>query len=156
MASKNPPRASDALQLLAADHRGLEALFAEFAGQPDAGKAPLIEKVCKALSAHTQLEESLFYPAVQDVIESANLVEEARVEHDSVKQLISKLQSGMLDNAARDATFTVMARMVLDHIGHEEQQLFPLVRQTSLDLQALGHRLQEQRASLQENPVLVS
>ena len=157
MGSKHPPGSGkgDALALLTADHRKLEALFTDFASRRDADKDALIEECCLALSAHTQLEESLFYPAIQDELNSVNLVEEARVEHDSIKQLISKLQSGMLDDAARDATFTVMAQMTLTHMHREERQLFPLARQASLDLDALGQKMREQQATLREHPVVV-
>jgi len=158
MGSQNPPGSDardDALSLLIADHRRLEELFTDFASRRDADKDALIEETCRALSAHTQLEESLFYPAIQDELGSGNLVEEARVEHDSLKQLISKLQSGMLDDAARDATYTVMAQMALTHMHREERQLFPLARQASLDLDALGKKMRDEQANLREHPVLV-
>jgi iron-sulfur cluster repair protein YtfE (RIC family) len=155
MASKTPPNPSpdDALTLLHEDHQRVKALFAQFEKAPDRRNA-IVEEACSALSAHTQLEEALFYPAAQEHIRRGNLVEEARVEHDSVRQLLGKLQSGLLDDAARDATFHVMARMVDAHIAQEEQQLFPEVRGSDLDLVALGRKMREHHEGLQDNPVL--
>ncbi len=156
MASISPSRfgASGALDLLTQEHRQLEQLFTEYAMQRNGDRDRLIETVCAALSAHTQLEESLFYPAIQDALDSNNLVEEAKVEHDTVKQLASKLQSGLLDDAARDATFTVMAQMVLRHMQHEERQLFPLAKHASVDLDALGRKMADEKRRLEQHPVL--
>ncbi|HZP13192.1 MAG TPA: hemerythrin domain-containing protein [Nevskiaceae bacterium] len=145
----------DALALLHDDHERVKQLFAQF-DQSRERRNEIVEQACSALSAHTQLEESLFYPAAQEHIRRGNLVEEARVEHDSVKQLISKLQSGLLDDAARDATFRVMARMVAQHIAQEEQELFPEVRASDLDLAALGEKMRSQHQDLQEHPVLTT
>jgi iron-sulfur cluster repair protein YtfE (RIC family) len=155
MASKHSPAEprDDALVLLHQDHERVKRLFAQFDQVPE-GRSEIVEAACSALSAHTQLEEELFYPAVQEHIKRGNLVEEARVEHDTVKQLSSKLQSGLLDDAARDATFRVMARVVTQHIALEERELFPDVRGSDLDLVALGERMRSHQQGLQQNPVL--
>ncbi len=155
MASKHSPTEprDDALTLLHEDHERVKHLFTQFDKASDRRTA-IVEEACSALSAHMQLEEALFYPAVQEHIRRGNLVEEARVEHDSVKQLASKLQSGLLDDAARDATFLVMARMAALHIAQEEQQLFPEVRGSDLDLVALGRKMRGHLEGLQAHPVL--
>jgi hemerythrin-like domain-containing protein len=154
MASQRPPSGQmDALDVLIEDHRRMRTLFRAFREQP-ADKSRVIELACSALSAHTQVEEAIFYPALQEEIGNRQLVEEARVEHDTVKQLMSKLQSGMLDDAARDATFTVMARMVERHIEEEEGELFDQVRKASMDLAALGQKMRGELDLLEQNPVL--
>jgi hemerythrin superfamily protein len=153
MAAKHSATHDDALALLHEDHERVKDLFAQFDKAVER-RPEIVEEVCGALNAHTQLEEELFYPAVQEHIRRGNLVEEARVEHDTVKQLISKLQSGLLDNAARDATFRVMSRLVLQHVALEEQQLFPEVRAGDLDLAALGRKMRERQEGLEQNPVL--
>ncbi len=157
MASQHSPHEShdDALALLHQDHEQMKQLFAQF-HQSNERRNEIVEQACSALSVHMQLEESLFYPAAQEHIRRGNLVEEARVEHDSVKQLSSKLQSGLLDDAARDATFRVMARMVMQHIAQEEQQLFPEVRASDLDLVALAGKMRSHQEDLQQNPVLTT
>src|SRR4051794_3586915 len=54
----------DALTLLHQEHEQVKQLFAQFDQAADR-RAGIVEQVCGALSAHTQLEEELFYPAVQ-------------------------------------------------------------------------------------------
>jgi len=54
----------DAIALLKADHRKVEDLFDEFeAAKGAARKQALVEKICAELSAHTVIEEEIFYPA---------------------------------------------------------------------------------------------
>jgi iron-sulfur cluster repair protein YtfE (RIC family) len=153
MGSQHPLRQPDALEVLAEDHRRLRTLFRTFRESP-ADKNRVIELTCAEISAHTQIEEQTFYPAIAEEIASPNLVEEARVEHDAVKQLVSKLQSGMLDEAARDATYNVMARMVEHHITMEEELLFEQVRKSTVDLKALADKMRADRELLERHPVL--
>ena len=55
----------NAVALLKADHREVEELFAEFEGAAGAAKKQaLVEKICTELSAHTVIEEEIFYPAL--------------------------------------------------------------------------------------------
>jgi hemerythrin superfamily protein len=54
----------NAVALLKADHREVEELFTEFEGAAGATKKQaLVEKICTELSAHTVIEEEIFYPA---------------------------------------------------------------------------------------------
>lgn len=153
MGRQHPPEAPDALEVLTEDHRRLRTLFRAFHEKP-AEKSRVIELTCTELSAHTQIEEQTFYPAIQDDVRTPALVEQARVEHDAVKQLMSKLQSGLLDDAALDATYIVMARMVEQHMEDEEGELFDQVRKASIDLAALGEKMRAERELLAQNPVL--
>jgi iron-sulfur cluster repair protein YtfE (RIC family) len=153
MGSRHPPRQPDALELLAEDHRRLRTLFRTFRENP-ADKNRVIELTCAEVSAHTQIEEQTFYPAISEEITSLHLVEEARVEHDAVKQFVSKLQSGMLDEPARDATYNVMARMVEHHMTMEEEMLFEQVRKSGIDLKTLGDKMRSERELLEQHPVL--
>src|SRR5690349_10043310 len=72
----------DAIALLKADHRKVEELFAEFeAATGAAKKQALVEKICIELSAHTVIEEEIFYPACRGKVEE-DLLNEGYVEHD--------------------------------------------------------------------------
>lgn len=152
MASSKPSQ--DAIELLMKDHRQVRRLHDEYRKRADAERVAVLEDLCSLLSAHTQLEEELFYPAVQSAIAHPQLVEEARVEHDLVKQLLSKLQSGMLDRGAREASFEVLMELVGRHLDEEEGRLFPEIRRTGLDLVALARKLHAGRAKLRDLPAL--
>lgn len=71
---------ADAVDLLKADHRRVEALFAEFESAPDRRKAAIIQEACTELTLHTLLEEEIFYPACRaaDGQETEDALDEAR------------------------------------------------------------------------------
>ncbi|HEX5126421.1 MAG TPA: hemerythrin domain-containing protein, partial [Rhodocyclaceae bacterium] len=109
----------------------------------------IIVRVCAALTAHAQLEEEIFYPGVKEHIKEGDLIDEAEVEHQSMKDLIAKLESGSLDEDKSDATFTVLCEYVLHHVKEEEGKLFPQVKKArEIDLDAMGEEMARRKAEL--------
>lgn len=103
------------------------------------------------LSIHKMLEEELLYPAAQKALPDSDKVdvEEAYVEHYLVKTLIAKFESLKAGDKGFDATFKVMSEMVGHHVEEEEQELFPELRKSKLDLRALGEKMAKRKAELQ-------
>jgi hemerythrin superfamily protein len=137
----------DATRLLMADHREVEALFAQYeelAGQEggdDDEKMLLAAQICVALTVHTQLEEEVFYPEARRLLKDQDIVDEAFVEHASAKSLIAQIMDMTADEPLYDAKVKVLGEYVRHHVEEEENELFPKVRRTPMDLQALGERL---------------
>jgi hemerythrin superfamily protein len=75
--------AKDAIELLAADHKQVKAMFKKFrtAKNEVSGeeKAALVKQICDALSVHAGIEEEIFYPAVRAAIDDEELMNEALV-----------------------------------------------------------------------------
>jgi hemerythrin superfamily protein len=144
--------APDALSVLRRDHRLAEELFAEFARSAPQQLDPLARRICKMLRVHTQIEEELFYPAVgraltDDVSESPLLGEAAR-EHAQAKELIARIESMTSETAGFSDAVAQLARQIGEHVAKEEQELFPQVQTTTIDLAALGVALAERRDTL--------
>lgn len=144
----------DALALLEADHRAVEKLFDAFekAGDDDLdAKAALAQRACEELSMHTILEEELLYPAAREALkqDDEDDVDEAYVEHFLVKTLISKFETLKAGDQGFDATFKVMSELVKHHVEEEEEELFPELRRTSCDLEALGKKIAARKEALQ-------
>jgi hemerythrin superfamily protein len=87
----------DAVALLKADHREVEELFEKFESARG-NKQKIAEQICMELIIHAQIEEEIFYPACTGKVEDDNLVQEAYVEHDSAKVLISEIIAGGPDD----------------------------------------------------------
>ena len=69
----------DAIALLKADHRSVEALFEKFEGaKGDGTKEKIARQICLELIVHAQIEEEIFYPACEGKIE-VDLLKEAYV-----------------------------------------------------------------------------
>jgi hemerythrin superfamily protein len=150
---------TDAIALLKADHRAVEALFEQFEkarGKPQ--KAALAEKICLELSVHTTIEEEVFYPACRGEIED-DLLDEAYVEHDGAKLLIAEVMAGAPDEAFYDAKVKVLSEMIKHHVKEEEQRdgMFAQAKKADIDLEELGTlmatRKRELKAKFEETGI---
>jgi hemerythrin superfamily protein len=140
--------APDALSLLRRDHRLGEELFAEFARSAPQQLDPLARRICKMLRVHTQIEEELFYPAVSRALTEDPLVAQAERDHAQAKESIVRIESMNSENPAFRDEVAKLAAQIAEHVATEEQELFPKVSATSLDITALGVALAERRDTL--------
>src|SRR3954466_1127349 len=116
--------AISALDLLEEDHTQVESLFEEFEQLDNVEeKEELALKICLALQVHAQIEEEIFYPAVRDVIENRELLDEAIVEHAAAKQLISEIEAMEVGDQLRDAKVKVLGEQIRHHVQEEEGEL---------------------------------
>ena len=141
----------DAVALLKADHREVEALFEKFENASgDGAKQKIALNICKALTVHTELEEKIFYPACEGKVEEADL-KEAYVEHDGAKVLIAEIEKGGPDDDYYDAKVKVLGEQIEHHVGEEEahmEGIFAQARKAGLDMDALGDRMAARKAEL--------
>jgi hypothetical protein len=147
VADKKP----DATQLLAQDHREVEALFEKFekAGS-DGSKERLARQICTELKIHAMIEEEIFYPALRGKIEDDSL-DEAYVEHDGAKMLINDIEAGEPSDHFYDAKVKVLQEEIEHHVREEEKMhgnIFQQARATEVDLDALGEQMAARKAEL--------
>jgi hypothetical protein len=139
----------DAILLLDLDHREVEAFFERFdQTKDDAEKEELARKICLALTVHAEIEENIFYPAAGAATDEADLLDEAVVEHQAAKALIAQILEMEPGEELFDAKVTVLGEYVRHHITEERDQLFPKVRDSGLDLYALGAELAQAKIDL--------
>jgi hemerythrin-like domain-containing protein len=149
-ASRQNSRAPrDALALLRADHAAVKALFQQYEKtRSDDRKTALAEQICNELTAHAQIEEEIFYPATREVLRQEDLVDEAAVEHNSLKWLIAQIKDAEVGEAQFDAKIKVLSEYVDHHVKEEQNEMFPQIKKTRLDLRALGEQLQTRKTEL--------
>lgn len=149
MASRNHPTI---IELLKADHREVDKLFAEFEQAEGNTKKQmqLASRIGQALTIHAEIEENLFYPTVLPLLdeEGADLTWEAAVEHGTLRGLIAGMNGGDPSQPIIKAHVTVLKEYVQHHVREEEKELFPRVQQLDLDLQALGAEMLELKEGL--------
>lgn len=158
----------DACELLDADHIATKHLFVEYArlafagagteaqaggrtkGRTPDGRAALARKICSELTVHAQIEEELFYPALREVIDVPELLDEAQDEHQRVKELVAQIEGLSEADAAMDDLVSQLARAVENHVKEERDLLFPKARAAGeLDLDELGARMKERQQELE-------
>ena len=149
MADSQTPQ--DGLQLLAQDHRTVEALFEKFeTAKGVSAKEQLVKQICTELKVHAQIEEEIYYPAIRGKVEEEDL-DEAYVEHDSAKLLINELEAAGPDESFYDAKVKVLSELIEHHVKEEEKQrdnLFQQTRAAEIDLEALGAQLAARKQEL--------
>jgi hemerythrin superfamily protein len=137
----------DPTQGLLHDHQFVRQLMQRYlATQDEKVKQYAGPKICETLLQHTRLEEAVFYPAVQK-LDSA-MITRCLDDHHAADELIEQLQNLSPGDSAYDGLMKQLHEAITAHIELEEQQLFPLVRQSSLNLQELALRMQAYESSI--------
>ena len=85
----------DAIALLKADHKAVKELFKQVEETSERAKAQLQrlgDQICAELTVHTQIEEQIFYPAVQERTkrghkEEKDMVLESYEDHAAAKKV---------------------------------------------------------------------
>ena len=153
MASARKKNASqDAISLLKADHRQVEAWFSEFDGaRSSSKKQQLASKICEALTVHTMIEEEIFYPAFLQATGDKDTHHEAVVEHGGAKKLIAEIQGMSSEDDYFDAKVTVLSEMIKHHVKEEEKPggMFAEAKKSEMDLSGLGEQLLARKRELQ-------
>jgi hemerythrin superfamily protein len=145
---------TDAIAMLEQDHREVESFLDQFEeAEESAEKAELARKICVALTVHAELEESMFYPQAREWLaeeseEDEELIDEAEVEHMSAKQLIAEIEKMTPREKLFDAKVKVLGEYVKHHVKEEEQEMFPKLRETDMDLEALAETMAEKKLKL--------
>ncbi len=142
----------DAVSLLKADHRKVEALFESFEKARDSDrKEKIVTQICTELTIHAMIEEEIFYPACTGQVKDDDLIDEAYVEHDGAKVLISELSKSDPGNEFYDAKVKVLSEMIKHHVKEEEKRgegIFAEAKEAGLDMEALGERLMQRKQEL--------
>lgn len=149
--SNSRSRDTDAVALLKADHRQVEEWFSQFSkSNSTSKKQQLADKICDALTAHTTIEEEIFYPAFLEATQDKDMHHEAIVEHDGAKKLIAEIRSMSASDDYFDAKVTVLSEMIKHHVKEEEQPggMFAEAKKSDMDLQSLAAQLRDRKKEL--------
>jgi hemerythrin superfamily protein len=149
----------NALTLLKQDHGNVEALFKRFeaTGPDDADeKRRIVDLIIEQLSVHAAIEEQFFYPAIREsgAEDAAKLTLEGLEEHHVAKATLAELEKLPPLDERFDAKVTVLIESVRHHVEEEEQDLFPLVRESmkARRLDELGDTMEKAKATAPTRP----
>jgi len=143
----------DAITLLKADHKEVKQLFKAYdtlaqKGASDDERAGCAQQICNMLTVHATVEEELLYPAAHDAIDAPDLVDEATVEHASAKELVAQIVAASPTDPLYDAKVKVLGEYIDHHVKEEEGELFPQLKKSGIDLDALGQALYQRKQEL--------
>jgi hemerythrin superfamily protein len=117
----------DVIDLIEADHREVESLFAQFKQN---GSKDTALKICDALAAHAGAEEQVFYPVIRDdVRDGQKLASEGEEEHGEARQLIGRIKNTR-DEGHLAELVNELEQAVSHHVSEEESAMLPKSRET--------------------------
>jgi hemerythrin superfamily protein len=141
--------ANDTIALLKADHKEVSDMLEKFASARST-KEKLAHQICQALTVHAQIEEEIFYPAAREALgeDGKDLLDEAKVEHNSLKKLIAEIEGSSPEEDLFDAHVKVLGEYVKHHVKEEEGEIFPKLRKSDMDLKGVGEQLAARKKEL--------
>lgn len=147
----------DPIKLLREDHRNVEKLFAELERLDEGAIEPrqrVADALLRALKLHTEVEETIFYPALlaqarEDERTFECVILEGLEEHALVKHLLAEIAAVDPDHERFDVRVKVLRELVEHHVEAEEKEMFPRARRLlgKAQLEELGDRIGAARAS---------
>jgi hypothetical protein len=146
----------DPISLLKDDHKKVKELFEQFERADDeVTQLRLARTTIDALKVHSAIEEEIFYPAVEGMLDDRNLIVEAIEEHHVVHLLVNELEQEELEPEVFHAKFTVLAENVRRHIKEEEDNVMPKIDGEPAELAEIGKRMAARKDDLTDEAATV-
>lgn len=137
----------DAFNLLKTDHRKVAELFDQLESANGKAKLQVFAQIKTELELHTHIEETIFYPALEDPKQTHELVLEAYEEHDVVKKLLAQLSKAKSADEEWEAQAKVLRENVEHHVEEEENELFKKTRAalSQEKIETLGEQMENEK-----------
>jgi hemerythrin superfamily protein len=136
----------DALELLKQDHQNVKELFKQGQETDDKKRQRQIFKEIKSeLETHARIEETVFYPAMEEHEELKDMVLESLEEHKQMKTVLRELARLSTSSERFKPKFKVLKDNVEHHaVEEEEGKMFPKIRKliNRNELEELGQELE--------------
>lgn len=145
-----------ATQLLKEDHLRINDYFDDLEDTEDPDMMREIRDLLLAeVRAHRAVLEDVFYPAIEDLMET-ELLEDARTDLESWEAMLENLERAEPEESAFREVWQKLRREMTHHISWEEQEMLnKLEDEEDIDLIQLGIRITElKREVLAEQPTL--
>lgn len=138
----------NAFALLKADHKKVAGILEKLDSTTERGvktREELFAQLKTELDVHARIEETIFYPALEEAKETRDITLEAFEEHRLVKQLLGELEEMSKDEEEWTAKFSVLKENVEHHVEEEEGEMFSKARKVLSEDQAetLGTQMEE-------------
>lgn len=137
----------NAFALLKEDHQRVAGILEKIDATTERGiktREELFTQLKTELDIHAEIEETIFYPALEKHDETRDITLEGIEEHRIVKELLAELDAMAKDDEVWTAKMTVLKENVEHHVEEEEGEMFPKARKalSEEEVERLGTRLE--------------
>ena len=141
-----------ATDLLKQDHQEAAGLMDKLETADKGNMGPtkqLFTQLKDALTLHTQIEEQIFYPALEQHEETKDMIGEAFSEHKEVKEMLAEMSRMTPGSDEFMDKLTELRDGVEHHVEEEENEMFPKAERVLGEsrMQELGRQLQQMKQS---------
>ena len=144
-----PAEGALATEILRADHREAERLFAEFdrAEGDDHIARVTAQTLCLSLELHDLIEKEVFYPAVLEI--DSGTIERAFAAHAEIEDALAELRRRADAHGSLGDAIARLKGLVMAHVEEEERRLFPKIEAgAQAPLRELGTALIKRKEEL--------
>ncbi|MGX1128959.1 hemerythrin superfamily protein [Streptomyces glaucescens] len=142
---------------LMTDHREVEELFGKIEGLPMGAKDRKVyaDQVTMELVRHSVAEEAHLYPAVREHLPNGDALADKEIEdHSKAERIMKDLEGCEADDPEFDRLMGMLMTEIRSHVADEEQNLFPLLRETcpAATLDELGDKVRQAKKMAPTRP----
>lgn len=142
-------------EILGDDHdkvKGLLEKLEETTERAVKTRESLFARVNDDLTVHARIEESLFYPVLEDKEQTQAITLKAYETHGVIKRLLSELSAISVESPEWTAKLKVLKDTVEQHVEDEEGEMFKGARQalTKKEIDTLTDQVQDARRKPEE------
>jgi len=145
----------NAIELLKADHKVVDALFQKVEATEESEHPPIFEKIKAELDVHAHIEEVIFYPKLiaEGDKELVDLVKEGLEEHHQIKMFLREIASLADESDKFEPKLTVLIEDTQHHVMEEEGEMFKMVEEQfdAEVLEEMGEAMEEEKAKFQKS-----
>jgi len=135
------------VEALVRDHNTVRKLVDAYRGSDsEATRINAAEQILMLLETHSLLEESVFYPAVRDI--DASMIGHFEEEHQKTDELLAAIKRMSLDDPQALPMVEQVIDMSMHHIEEEENDFFPKLESSGMDMTPIGLQMQAFEANL--------
>lgn len=137
------------IDMLKQDHQEAAAMMdrIESAGEGESSVKTTFDQLKRALTLHTQIEETIFYPALRNNEETADQISDSFEEHQEVKDLLAEMAGLQAGNEEFIGLMSDLRNAVEHHVEEEENELFPKAQKILGEsrLQEMGQQMMQMK-----------
>lgn len=145
----------NAIELLKEDHDRVDKLFQKVKANEEGDNRDVFEKIKAELEVHTYIEETIFYPFLQENgdEELKKITLEGIEEHRQVKMFLRELDSLVEDSEKFAPKLKVLMEDVEHHVMEEEGEMFKMIEKQfdEATLEELGASLEKEKSKAQKS-----
>jgi hemerythrin superfamily protein len=149
------PESANIVDDIIADHREVESIFAVLEGAEPRSQPELVEHVIAELVRHSVAEEQYLYPAAREALEDGDkLADHELEEHAEAEEVMKQIEKAGADDPRYDELVRELIKDIRHHIGDEENDLLPKLRQacSAEQLGELGEKFRRTKKTAPTRP----